>query len=162
MQHCKMVRAMSQFETYIEEPLVTPQLNTYAYYSPSRTRPVDNQLPRLATLALPTRVGSFRSVCYSSDMTTQAPLETDPARDAKKARIAESIARSNTELASAEAALDKARARRKSLMGLALDTRNKGRNLFTYDEVAAMTGLSRSAVFKAHKPALDAAKDSPA
>jgi hypothetical protein len=66
----------------------------------------------------------------------------------KKARIVESFARSVTEVAEAERSLEKARARRKTLVDLALSDSETGLNLFSYDEVAAHTQLSRGAVYK--------------
>lgn len=72
----------------------------------------------------------------------------DPDRLSRRARVAESLARNKTALAEDEERVERSRSARRDLILLALKDAQDGDNLFSYDEVAEMTGLTRSAVYK--------------
>jgi DNA invertase Pin-like site-specific DNA recombinase len=72
----------------------------------------------------------------------------DPDRISRRSRVAESLALNKTTLAEDEERVERSRSARRDLILLALKDAENGDNLFSYDEVAEMTGLTRSAVYK--------------
>lgn len=96
---------------------------------------------------LPSTIDHSPSVYYPSGM-TQNEATLDPDKAAKRDRIRSSLALVKTEIETSKAKLDSAHERRRALILLGLEGAPKGENLLSYDELAEVTTLTRSAVYK--------------
>ena len=83
-----------------------------------------------------------------TNSTGKKTSEADPERDAKRSRLRDSLLNVGKSLVKHEEVVTGDRDQRRKLILLALEDAETGHNLFTYDELAAITGLTRGAIYK--------------
>lgn len=104
---------------------------------------VSNDRARFQLSRLPRRPILY----YPGYMTSQTP-EPDADRIAARTRVEESLRLNATKLETARSTVQRETDARLSLVRLALADADKGKNLLSYDEVAAACGITRAAVYK--------------